>query len=112
MPNRKPYLDEESTNQVPAIRLLIRVLWVGTVGVIAWMITDWLLYDPGHIGVETIYKSGISRDTPEILIVLILTLICFFIINLMIWIGFFWAVPSGRRRPNRASIYSRDPHYN
>ena len=67
MTKRKKYLDEESTGQVPAIRLLLRILWVGAIGITSWMITNWLLYEPGHIGIDTIYQNGISRDTPCLL---------------------------------------------
>lgn len=93
----------------PGLSFIIRLVWFFGLAFVSWRLTNWLLFESGFMTVETVYSGGVSRDLPEELIVVGVSLLIFLIINCLIWIGYFFSVPSGRRRPTTATTYSRNP---
>ena len=95
-------------------RFLSFVLWSGWtifIGFVAWFLTQWLLFESGAMTLETLYLGGFPRSIPEEGLVYIVAGIVFIVINIFIMIGYFLALPSGRRRADRPTTYSRKPDF-
>ena len=90
------------------------ILWSGWtvfLGFIAWHATQWLLFESGLMTVQSLYRDGFSRSISEEGVIYIVTGVVFLLINIFIMIGYFLALPSGRRRPDRPTTYSRRPDF-
>lgn len=90
---------------------LLRVIWMIFLAFVSWNVTQWLLLDSELLTVETLYRGGFPRTIPEEIIVYIVTATVFLLINIFIMIGYFIAQPSGRRRADRPTTFSRRPDY-
>ena len=90
------------------------VLWSGWtifIGFVAWYVTQWLLFESGVMTLETLYRDGFPRSLPEENLIYIVTGIVFILINMFIMIGYFLALPSGRRRADQPTTFSRRPDF-
>lgn len=100
---------EDRSERTNVIGFIIRFVWIFALAAISWRIANWLLFDAQLLSMNALYNGGMPREWPEGIITLVIAGVVFIFINLLVWIGYFVAVPSGRRRPNRASTYSRNP---
>ncbi|MEM9777442.1 MAG: hypothetical protein AAF902_22885 [Chloroflexota bacterium] len=93
--------------------------WSGTIisgiclfiilGTTSWYAANWLLFESDLLSTEMLYRGGFSRDLSETSLLLIVTATVFVLSNFFVLIGYFFALPSGRRRSNEPSTYSRRP---
>ncbi|MFK7800359.1 MAG: hypothetical protein AB8G95_01890 [Anaerolineae bacterium] len=90
---------------------LLRAIWMVFLAVISWYVAQWLLFESELLTIETLYRGGFPRTLPEEVIAYIVTATVFLLINIFIMIGYFLAQPSGRRRADRPTTYSRKPDY-
>ena len=93
----------------PGLSLIVRIIWFVMLSFVAWRLTNWLLYESSFVTFDLFYEGGVSRDIPEEMIVVGVTVLVFLVMNFLIWLGYFMSVPSGRRRPTRATTFSRKP---
>ena len=105
---REAEYDNERGWFVPA---LLRAGWIILVAGVSWYIAQWLLFESGVLTIQELYQGGFSRSLSEDVLVYIMTAAVFLIINIFILIGYFLALPSGRRRADRPTTYSRKPDY-
>ncbi|MEM8860291.1 MAG: hypothetical protein AAGD96_18340 [Chloroflexota bacterium] len=98
-----------------------RKKWSGTIisgvclfailATVSWYASNWLLFESDLLTVEMLYRGGFSRDLSSTSLLLIVTATVFVISNFVVLIGYFAALPSGRRRSDRPSTYSRKPEW-
>lgn len=93
------------------IKLILRTGWIVLIAMVSWYLTQWLLFDAELLSIEAMYRGGFPRTLSEEVLTYILAAAVFIIVNIFIMIGYFFALPSGRRRADRPTTYTRKPDY-
>jgi hypothetical protein len=86
--------------------LILRLIWISSLMVVSWYLTQWLLLDSGLLTIEMLYQEGIPRSLSEEWVIYMITAVMFLVVNIFIMIGYVFALPSGRRRSDHPSQYS------
>lgn len=94
--------------------------WSGTIisgvclfiilAITSWYASNWLLYESDLLSFEMMYQGGFSTDLSHESLLLIVTATVFVLSNFFVLIGYFFALPSGRRRADQPSTYSRNSY--
>lgn len=94
------------------IKTIIALIWFGICFVAAYFLVNWL-FDTDLITHNMFYNRlfiprSVSKEAIDIgFMVLIVIVIQFFVV-----LGYAFASPTGRLRPGRATLHSRDPDPN
>jgi hypothetical protein len=102
--------EEAAKRKGRARKTIIQLIWLLLSFVGAYFLTQYL-FEQGVISYNAIYRmlATTPRTVPQIVITGGIMLIIVFIMQMFLFLGFFFASPEGRRRPGTPTLYSRNP---
>lgn len=102
--------EEAAKRKGSAFKTIVQLIWLLLSFIAAYFLTQYL-FEQQILSYNTIYRilAVSPRSLPQFVITGAIMLIIVFIMQMFLFLGFFFASPEGRRRPGQPSLYSRNP---
>ena len=107
----KKHEEELDKRRGLASRTLIQIIWLIISFTIAFFLVDYL-FGQDYISFNMVYQAGIPRIVPEWAITLVLMIFVVAIMQFLLFMGYAFTSPEGRRRTGDPTLKSRarDPY--